>query len=58
MDNDIVNLEDIIMNPEYLRTVSHQTHNAIHYGDESLLICDTITERPRAESLTHFQKIV
>ena len=44
-DKDIVNREDILMNPEYLITVSHQTHNAIHYGDESLLICDTIPER-------------
>lgn len=26
-----------ILNPEYLITVSHQTHNAIHYGDEKLL---------------------
>ncbi len=26
-----------ILDPEYLITVSHQTHNAIHYGDESLL---------------------
>ena len=23
-----------ILNPEYLITVSHDTHNAIHYGDE------------------------
>jgi hypothetical protein len=26
-----------ILNPEYLITVSLQTHNAIHYGDESSL---------------------
>ena len=26
-----------ILNPEYLITVSMRTHNAIHYGDESLL---------------------
>lgn len=26
-----------ILNPEYLITVSHKTHNAIHYGDRSLL---------------------
>jgi hypothetical protein len=26
-----------ILNPEYLITVSQQTHNAIHYGDEKLL---------------------
>lgn len=26
-----------ILNPEYLVCVSHKTHNAIHYGDETLL---------------------
>jgi hypothetical protein len=26
-----------ILDPEFLITVSHQTHNAIHYGDERLL---------------------
>lgn len=33
----IVNGEDHILDPEYLITVSHRTHNAIHYGDERLL---------------------
>lgn len=28
---------DWIINPEFLITTSLQTHNAIHYGDESLL---------------------
>lgn len=36
--NDIRNRTDILLNPEYLITVSNNTHNAIHYGDESLLI--------------------
>jgi hypothetical protein len=26
-----------ILHPEYLITTTHKTHNAIHYGDESLL---------------------
>lgn len=26
-----------ILNPEFLISVSHRTHNAIHYGDSSLL---------------------
>lgn len=26
-----------ILNPEYLITTTHQTHNAIHYGDEKQL---------------------
>jgi hypothetical protein len=29
---------DYVLNPEYLICVSHNTHNAIHYGDENLLI--------------------
>lgn len=35
--HDIIEGTDNLIDPEYLVTVSHQTHNAIHYGDESLL---------------------
>ena len=28
---------DDILDPEFLITTTHRTHNAIHYGDESLL---------------------
>lgn len=35
----------ILMNPEFLICVSFETHNAIHYGDESLLIPTEIIER-------------
>lgn len=28
---------DYLLNPDYLVCVSHNTHNAIHYGDENLL---------------------
>lgn len=34
---DIAHGNDDILNPEFLITVSHRTHNAIHYGDEGLL---------------------
>lgn len=34
---DIVNGDDSILDPEYLVMTSHQTHNAIHYGDAKLL---------------------
>ena len=37
-DKDIYNLTDILFNPEYLICVSHNTHNAIHYGNEELLV--------------------
>lgn len=33
---------DILLNPEYLITTMHATHNAIHYGDERLLITTPI----------------
>ena len=36
--NDIRYESDFLMDPEYLICTTHSTHNAIHYGDESLLI--------------------
>ena len=41
-DKDILNMTDILLNPEYLICVSHITHNAIHYGNEDLLIKDPV----------------
>lgn len=35
--DDIVHANDAILDPEFLITVTHATHNAIHYGDERLL---------------------
>ena len=35
---DISDVTDYLMNPEYLISATHSTHNAIHYGDESLLM--------------------
>lgn len=35
---DIVKRSDILLNPDYLITTVLSTHNAIHYGDDSLLI--------------------
>ena len=35
---DLDNCSDILLNPDYLITVSLTTHNAIHFGDENLLI--------------------
>lgn len=34
---DLIEANDLILDPEYLISVSHNTHNAIHYGDKSLL---------------------
>lgn len=39
---DVRDRTDILLDPEYLITVSFQTHNAIHYGDSSLLVKDPI----------------
>ena len=35
---DLQHMSDLLMNSEYLICVSHRTHNAIHYGDESLIV--------------------
>lgn len=35
--DDLVQGEDTIVDPEFLITTTHRTHNAIHYGDENLL---------------------
>lgn len=34
---DIVSESEYLLNPEYLICTTHNTHNAIHYGDENLL---------------------
>ena len=41
-EKDILYHSDLLINPEYLICVSHMTHNAIHYGDEKLLIPEPI----------------
>lgn len=34
---DLIDGNQDVLDPEFLITVSHNTHNAIHYGDKSLL---------------------
>lgn len=36
--DDIINEADCLFDPENLITVSHMTHQAIHYSDDSILI--------------------
>lgn len=43
--NDIVHSSDFLLNPDYLICVSHNTHNAIHYGDEDLLVTAPVERR-------------
>lgn len=38
--------DDSMFDPEYLICVSHNTHNAIHYGDASLLSKEYVPRRP------------
>ena len=46
---DITNATEFLLNPEYLICTSHSTHNAIHYGDESLLVTTSV-ERKRNDT--------
>lgn len=39
---DIDDSTEYLLNPEYLVTTSLNTHNAIHYGDKSLLVTEPI----------------
>ena len=43
---DILHESEFLLNPDYLICVSHRTHNAIHYGDESLLYQGPIERTP------------
>lgn len=44
--DDIRHGDGSLLDPEFLICVTHNTHNAIHYGDESLLITEPIVRRP------------
>lgn len=44
--DDIRLATDILLNSEYLVCVSHETHNAIHYGDSDLLPKDFVPRSP------------
>jgi hypothetical protein len=37
--------DEAILDPNYLITTTHRTHNAIHYGDERLLVRPLIARR-------------
>ena len=42
---DILERKDVLLNPEYLITTVKNTHDAIHYGDRSLLVTTPIERR-------------
>lgn len=43
---DLIHGDSDILNPEYLILVTHQTHNAIHYGDASRLAQPLVERQP------------
>jgi hypothetical protein len=42
---DISSGDPTILDPEYLITVTHKTHNAVHYGDASLLARNVVQRK-------------
>lgn len=44
--DDIINKRDWIYDPEFLICTVHNTHNAIHYGDENLLFKGPVVRAP------------
>ena len=44
--DDIVERSELLLDPQYLICTSHNTHNAIHYGDRNLLPKGPIERRP------------
>lgn len=46
---DILERSDLLLNPEYLICVTKRTHDAIHYGDENLLMTGPV-ERTRNDT--------
>lgn len=44
--DDILKDRDWIYDPEFLICTSHNTHNAIHYGDENLLFTEFTVRTP------------
>ena len=44
--DDLKEFSEDVFDPEYLICVSHNTHNAIHYGDKNLLPHGPIERRP------------
>jgi len=42
----VLNGDPDILDPEFLITVTHKTHNAIHFGDRSMLPTQFVERRP------------
>lgn len=46
MVEDLLEGNEDVLNPDYLISVSHRTHNAIHFGDDKHLLDQVVTRRP------------
>lgn len=44
--DDVKQATKFLIDPEYLICTTHNTHNAIHYGDSSLLITEPVERMP------------
>ena len=49
-EDDIEKSSEFLLNPEFLITVSKETHNAIHYGDSNLIVPSVIVERKKNDT--------
>jgi hypothetical protein len=49
--DEIIHKDDDLLNPDFLITTTHNTHNAIHYGDERLLPRPFVERTPGDTSL-------
>jgi hypothetical protein len=49
--DDIIHGEEWIFDPEYLITTTHNTHNAIHFGDDKLLPKVVLSRSPNDTKL-------
>lgn len=45
-EEDIVNGTSLLLDPQNLITTCHTTHNAIHFGDSSILMKDYVPRKP------------
>lgn len=43
--DDIENHTDYLLNPDFLITTTHRTHNAIHYGDDRLFTREPVVRK-------------
>lgn len=48
--DDLSQSKEIVLDPIFLICVSHETHNAIHYGDDSILQLNSVHDRTKNDT--------